>query len=372
MSNRRPAEVFSPGEFIREELHERGWTQTDLAKIMGRPVTALNLIISGKKSITPDTAMGFAAAFGTSAEFWLNLQNAYQLSKVDDGNHQDIKERAALFQSAPVKDMQKRGWIKPAESIIDLRQNLDSFFGVAEIENLRVAAKSSIQNAELTPEQIAWCVRCLRLAKSLPAQKFTTAAFESGITKLCRLTDFPENVKHVPKILAEMGIRFVVVEHLPKTKIDGAALWIGKDWEKPVIALSLRYDRIDSFWHTLMHECSHIRHRDHYILDVDLVGSDRCLSTEALSQIEQRANQEAAETLIPESRLRQFISITKPFYYREKIIQFANQIKIHPGIIAGQLQHRGEIQWNANRDMLVKIRSLLIATALTDGWGAAL
>jgi HTH-type transcriptional regulator/antitoxin HigA len=163
----------------------------------------------------------------------------------------------------------------------------------------------------------------------------------------------------------------VVVEHLPKSKIDGAALWLGDDWDKPVVALSLRYDRIDSFWHTLFHELSHIKNKDSYILDVDIVGSDRCITDEALSQIETRANQEAAEWLIPKEKMQSFISRTRPFYYTEKIIQFANLIKIHPGIIAGQLQYRKEIDWAANRLMLVKVRNILISGAMTDGWGTA-
>ena len=98
-------------------------------------------------------------------------------------------------------------------------------------------------------------------------------------------------------------------------------LWIGDGWEKPVVALSLRYDRIDSFWHTLFHELSHIKHRDSYVLDVDLVGADRCLSNEAVSEIETRANEEAAEMLIPKDKLRSFISRTRPFYYADKINQ---------------------------------------------------
>lgn len=77
---RRPAEVFPPGEFIREELEARGWTQGRLAEILGRPLQAVNAIINGKKEITARTAVELAAAFGTSPEFWLNLESAYRLS----------------------------------------------------------------------------------------------------------------------------------------------------------------------------------------------------------------------------------------------------------------------------------------------------
>ena len=170
-----------------------------------------------------------------------------------------------------------------------------------------------------------------------------------------------------------MGIRFVVVEHLPKSKIDGAALWLGGSWDKPVIALSLRYDRIDSFWHTLFHELSHIKHKDSlYTVDVDLVSSNSCLSNDNLSDVETRANDEAANMLIPKEQLKSFISRTRPFYYKEKIIQFANLLKIHPGIIAGQLQFKNEVKWAAYRSILVKVPNILISSAFTDGWGITL
>jgi HTH-type transcriptional regulator/antitoxin HigA len=372
MSNRTPAEVFPPGEFIRDELSERGWTQSDLAKIMERPVSAINLIISGKKSVTPETAIELGEAFGTSPEFWLNLETAYQLAKVTAAQAaaptSAIRERAKLFESAPVKEMERRGWIKVSNSIDELKHQLSGFLSSAP-DRLKVAARTSIQSSELNPEQLAWCVRALQLAKAVPAQKFIMTSFEDGIPKLRALADFPENVRHVPKVLCEMGIRFVVVEHLPKSKIDGAALWLGDGWEKPVIALSMRYDRIDSFWHTLFHECSHIKNKDSYVLDIDMVGADRCLSSDALSEIEARANEEASEMLIAKDKLQGFIRRTRPFYYSAKIIQFANLIKLHPGIIAGALQHKGEIDWSANRQMLVKVRDILISGAVTDGWG---
>src|SRR4051812_4468060 len=110
MNTRTPAEVFPPGEFIRDELEARGWTQGDLAKIMGRPEPSINLIINDKRGITPETANELAAAFGTSAEFWLNLDAIYRLSKASDDPKalDEIRQRAAMFESAPVKEMEKR------------------------------------------------------------------------------------------------------------------------------------------------------------------------------------------------------------------------------------------------------------------------
>ncbi len=74
--------AFPPGDFIREELEARGWTQRDLAEIIGRPVQTVSAIVNAKKEITPQTAVALGAALGTSAAFWLNLQTAYQLASV--------------------------------------------------------------------------------------------------------------------------------------------------------------------------------------------------------------------------------------------------------------------------------------------------
>lgn len=372
MAERALAEVFHPGEFIREELEERGWTQTHLAEIMGRPSATISQIITGKKSVTPETARELASTFGTSAELWLNLQSAFDLSKVGPPD-ESIRDRAKIFEIAPVKEMERRGWIAPCESIEELTSELEKFYdtkSLDEISQLRMAAKISAQNGSvLTPEQRAWCQRVLQLAKAVPAERYSEKAYASGIDELRGLAAHPEQVNKIPRVLAQMGIRFVVVEHLQKTKIDGAALWLGEGWDKPVIALSMRYDRIDSFWHTLFHECSHIKHKDQYALDVDLVGADRCLSNESLSEVENRANTEAAEMLIPRDKLQSFILRTRPFYSSERLIQFAHLIKIHPGIIAGQLQFKKEIDWSHHRKMLVKVKDLLISGALTDGWG---
>ena len=81
MNARIPAEVFPPGEFLQEELEARGWSQIELAEILARPPRLVNEIIAGKRAITPETAKGLSAAFGHSAQYWMNLETSYQLSK---------------------------------------------------------------------------------------------------------------------------------------------------------------------------------------------------------------------------------------------------------------------------------------------------
>jgi addiction module HigA family antidote len=95
----KPAQVFPPGEYLRDELKERGWTQGDLAKVIGRPLQAVNEIIRGKKRITAETAKAIALAFGTSPELWLNMQTYYDLHTTSDADPKIEKRAAQLAHS---------------------------------------------------------------------------------------------------------------------------------------------------------------------------------------------------------------------------------------------------------------------------------
>ncbi len=92
--NFKPAEVFPPGDYLREELEARGWTQSDFAKILGRPLQTVNEIINGRKRITVESAKEIGLALGTGPEVWLNLENAYRLHTTPDPDRA-IERRAA-------------------------------------------------------------------------------------------------------------------------------------------------------------------------------------------------------------------------------------------------------------------------------------
>ena len=91
-----PAEVFPPGDYLKEEMEARGWSQADLAEIMGRPIQVINKILHAKKAITPETAKELGAAFDVSPKLFLNLENAYRLSLVKAETKMTAK-RAAIY-----------------------------------------------------------------------------------------------------------------------------------------------------------------------------------------------------------------------------------------------------------------------------------
>lgn len=357
-----------PGAFIREELQKRGWGQADLAKIIGRPLPAVNEVIKGKRQLLPEMAVALGKAFGTTPDLWLHREAAYRLSLVEQEN-QDVSNRARVYEVAPVKEMEKRNWIRPTRQIHETEREVCRFLEVNDISESPPLAVNARANAPegLNTSQIAWCYRAKKLARTLQAKTYREKHISELKIELRNLSKLARCAEDVVWLLADYGIRLVVIEHLPRCKIDGAALWLSED--APVIALSLRYDRIDYFWFTLMHELSHIEHRDAERIDAEIAEPEPATDPDC---IEDRANRDAVNDLVGQSKLESFIRRNSPIFLKKSIIQFANTVGTHPGIVVGQLQRRGEIGWSSGRAMQVKVRDFVIRRALTDGWGSEL
>ena len=373
---RVPAEVFPPGEFIQEELDARGWTQEDLAKVIGCTLARVNEVIKGKRGLSEETAIALGQAFGTGPEYWMNLEASYRLSRIQRSNDA-VARRARLYSVAPMRELLKRRWIEGSENIDILEQRVCKFYEIDAIQDTpkpypHAARKPG--DTEITPAQCAWLFRARHLARAVTASKFTNTALSRALVKLRSLLLAPQELHSVPKVLAEGGIRFVILEAVPGTKIDGATFWLrGED--SPVIALSFRYDRIDWFWHTLMHEIKHVQGRDglrqHSPVDVRLVGRDMIPHADKPA-FERAADAFACDYLIPQAELDDFIGRVSPLYSRLKINQFAARMNVHAGLVVGQLQHRNEVPYSHLRDALVTAKSYIADSALTDGWGSTL
>jgi HTH-type transcriptional regulator/antitoxin HigA len=262
----------------------------------------------------------------------------------------------------------KRGWIEPSDDIDVLEKRFNEFYGFGKTKLAWAARKSTA--GELNAAQAAWLRRAYQLARGVSAQTFSDITFRNCLEILKVFRANAEDVRRVPRVLADHGIRLLIIEALPKTAIDGVCFWL--DRKSPVIVLSLRYDRIDSFWFTLMHELCHVKNKDGLedpvTVDTLMFGKD-AQPFEAKTQQEKEADTFASQFLVDQERLLKFIARVRPYYYKARITNFANLIQVHPGLVVGQLQHRKVIDWSHNREMLPKVRDLATESTLTDGWG---
>jgi HTH-type transcriptional regulator/antitoxin HigA len=367
MNTRTPAEVFQPGEFLREELEARDWTQQELADILARPPRLISEIISGKRAITPETATGLSEAFSTSATYWMNLESQYQLSKVKVVNDHVVR-KARLYGKFPVREILRRGWVRASENLDVLEKRFCEFFELHSLDeepSLSHAAKKTHAIMDVTPVQLAWLFRVKAMASQQQISGYSREKLLTAVGKLKALVIAPEETRHVPRILAEAGVRLVFVEPVAGSKIDGACFWL--DEKKPVIGMTLRFDRIDNFWFVLRHEIEHVLQGDGkniVVLDTD-VGDTK----NNLPEMEVRANIAGAEFCVPHEQLDDFCLRVAPFFSEQRVVLFAQRIGVHPGLVVGQLQRRLD-RHDFLRKHQVKVRGCILPTADADGWGS--
>lgn len=372
------SEPRTPGQFIEQLLAERGWSKRVLAVILGVSEPSLSKLIADKRPVEASLALVLGEVFEVPPDRFLELQQQYDLAQAritarpDPGRSQ----RAHLFGKLPITEMIKRGWID-AESVKDVQQvesELTRFFGAAsasEIEVLPFAGKKTNVTTEANPTQLAWLYRARQIAGEMMVPPYSEIAVQRALRELKTLLPTPTETRRVPRILAEAGIRYVIVESLPGAKIDGACFWL--DAESPVIAMTLRFDRVDNFWFVLRHEIEHVARRhgqtdSGVMLDTDIAvyGADNTQS--AILAEEREANEAAEEFCVPRSAMEQFIARKAPFFAERDILGFAKTIGVHPGLVAGQLQHHTR-KYNRFREHLVAIRASVSPSAVVDGWG---
>lgn len=360
-----PAEVFSPGEFLSDELEARGWSQQEFAEIIGRPPNLVSQIINGKRTITPGTAKELAAALGTTPMFWLNLEAAYRLHQTDEAPNR-IAVQARLRTRFPVRDMIQRGWIEEAEDPEVLEHRVLSFFEVSSAEEkptFAFAARKGLAGSldvGDSPQQLAWLFRVKQCAETMQVGKYSESALRGRLEEIEALMGEPEEARRVPRILEECGVRFLVVEPLPGSKIDGACFWL--DPWRPVVALTLRLDRIDNFWFVLRHELEHVLRQD------AAVDTNVRPGAQNLSEREQAADEAAASFGVKEEELEHFILRVQPLFSERKVVAFARRHGVHPGVVVGRLQYRLD-RYDLLRKHLVSVREFVASAAMTDGYG---
>ncbi|HLZ16890.1 MAG TPA: hypothetical protein VKQ08_07610, partial [Cyclobacteriaceae bacterium] len=290
-------------------MEKNGWTKRVLSVVLNEDETGINKIIAGKRTLDADIALALQEIFNVKAEHFIELQKSYELAQaritaITDPN---IKNRAQLFGTLPVAEMINRGWLD-ADDVRDfpkVETALSKFFGVSSTQEIEVfshAAKKTNVSGPATPIQLAWLYRVKEIASEMLTARFSQEGVIEAVSKLKPLLKHKDGMKKVPRILQDYGIRFLIVEALSGAKIDGAAFWLNE--KKPVIGITLRFDRIDNFWFVLRHEIEHVlrghgRSENAVMLDSDL-EEETPKNGSGMDEEEKVANAAAADFCVPQ------------------------------------------------------------------------
>ncbi len=320
-------EFDDPVEAIRSYMERKGFTQRDLVPIIGSR-SKVSEVLSGTRALTMPMARALHKHLGIPAEILLQepvVRFADQADEMD-------------WHRFPLRQMANRGWI---ESSGKLREHAEELIkdlmrragGAKHAKALYRKNDQNRANAKTDPYALnAWCWQVLAQANErdwdtpyVPPDD--PRRLMRDVAKLSPPVDGP---LQAVQFLRDQGIAVEIVPHLPRTHLDGAAMK-SKDG-RPVIGLTLRYDRIDNFWWVLMHELAHaIFHLDDSPAFIDDLRLD---STDAT---EQQADRFAQDALIPPEAW-EVSGLTKRLSPMA-VMSLAQQLSIHPAIVAGRARH---------------------------------
>ena len=325
----------NPVAAIQFRMEQSGLHPRDLVSFIGSRAK-VSEVLSGKRSITMSMARALHEHLGIPADVLLREP------EIDlDDPLADID-----WSRFPVKSMAKLGWIPHgsdhaagAEQV--MRDLIDRAGGLYVARSALYRKNDRVRaNAKTDPFALkAWCWQVLSRAN----ENRPETDYECGTVTLDFLTDIArlscsENGPRLAKeSLAKVGIALVIEQHLPKTHLDGVALRLGDG--RPVIGLTLRYDRIDNFWFCLLHELAHVgRHMDNnkgeaFVDDLTL----RNLNESPGDPRETQADEWAEEALIPRKIWEKSVVRDRPTTMA--VVNLANSLQIHPAIVAGKVRY---------------------------------
>ena len=325
-----PIGMPDPISAIEFRMDQANLSQRDLIPYIGSSAK-VSEVLSGKRDLTMSMARALHEHLGIPADVLLQRPGA----------EIDITSDEIDPRRFPLKEMAKRRWIPNRRNLIEhgeklLRALIEQAGGtqVAAIPFYRKNGHRRI-NAKTDPYALrAWCWRVLALANQNPPQTSYRpgTVTEQFMREVAQLSVYEDGPRRAQAHLREHGIALVIERHLPRTHLDGAALCFQDG--RPVIGLTLRYDRIDNFWFSLMHELAHVgRHLDCdenelFIDDLSLTGGDL---------LEEEADRVAQDALIPprfweSNPLRDGATVLA-------VIDLAQEVGVHPAVIAGRVRH---------------------------------
>lgn len=315
----------TPAEAIRFRMEQSGLNQQDLVPFIGSK-GRVSEVLSGKRELTLAMVRKLHEGLGIPLK-----------SLVGDA-HSELPPRIDT-KRYPVKEMFVRGFFAAAfgtdwSNVKERAEEmLQDFFagrqdGPIGAFNRQTTSKKSKVDVDAVH---AWRCRVLDRAAALRLPDYKPAALTGEFIKdLSKLSRFDTGPLLAQQALQEIGIAMIVEPHLTGTHLDGAAIWHPGGF--PVIALTLRHDRLDNFWFTLFHELGHVKRdlspfsKDGFI-DTDIDGLSE-------KEIEREADRFALDSFIPEKEWDQLSCLN----YAGEIKAAAKRLSIHPAVIAGRLR----------------------------------
>jgi len=264
----KPFLNIGPGRIINRNLESLGWSQKDLAEVLGMAPNIVNELILHKRKITVDIARKLAKAFNSSPEFWMNLEVKYRLnSKINSAEEKKLKAteiKALIRKHMPIADMAKKGWIEKSKSLESLIETYQSFwnckkldFSFYENNSPSFLARKSNHDASFTNNySITWLQMAHKISGNLKGKnsKYNEQNVRQLAMSIPEYTIKKNGVETFIDDLSNFGINFFILSHLPKTYLDGAAFQFNN---KRYIVYTKRHDRVDNFWFTMAHELAH-------------------------------------------------------------------------------------------------------------------
>mgnify|MGYP001818574943 CR=1 FL=1 len=318
-----------PVAAIKFRMEQQGLRQRDLVPYFGSR-SKVSEVLRGKRPLTLAMIRALHAGLGIPADVLLQQPGAV------------LPEEPELdWRRLPLGEMSKRDWLGAVRDVRDRAEELATGFlsqlGSTETVTALCRQTSTVRSAKEMDRYslLAWCVRVLSLAskKKLEAEFRKDSLTEEFLQEVARLSWSERGPLLAVEFLENHGIAVVVEPHLPKTHLDGAAL-LGANG-KPVIGLTIRHDRIDNFWFTLLHELGHVQKHltnvgESFVDDLDFQGSS--------DKREREADESATNALIPPGTRWKTTRA-----YRQKsasaIRELAAKLRVHPAIIAGRIRH---------------------------------
>lgn len=305
----------TPADAIKFRMEQAGIARRDLVALLGTK-SRVSEILSGQRQLTVDQIRALHRHFGIPPAALVGS------SKHEAPNRRTTASDAAIAKLRQLKVM------KPKEG-------LDAF--LARATNMAPAAVAMLRktrtdrtNAKTDLGALeAWCSAVLVKAgdQSVSKKAINKSRSKALARQLAKLSVHEDGPAKASDFLRGIGVILVTMDHLPGTFLDGAAICRGDG--APVIALTLRHDRIDNFWFTLLHEFAHVCL--HLGKGIPVIVDD--LEVKSSNDIETEADTFARDALIPPKIWKLLGSAEVG---TDEIENIAAEAEVHPAIVAGR------------------------------------